>query len=192
MKMLYYYVDSDGATQGPVNIGHFKTNFINGHSWVWHDGLPQWVEAHTVPSLRSYMRSDLPASFSTKKGIVDLEKERMNIPVNKVLPKTELDVLRSRVPKTWMIEAVLTTIFCCIPFGIVAIIYASRVAPYWRKGFYGESIASSNKAGLWVKISVVLTIMIWVIYTLLWIFTPLAEKSAIWYNNVLTSPIGTY
>ena len=30
-------------------------------------------------------------------------------------------------PKTWMVESVLATIFCCLPFGIVGIINASKV-----------------------------------------------------------------
>lgn len=189
MKMLYYFIDSDGTAKGPVGLDHFKNNHINGHSWVWHDGLPQWVEAHTIPSIRKYMRSDLPLSFSSKKEGIDYEKERVNIPSLGTLPKSDLDILRSRVPKTWLAEAILITIFCCIPFGVVGIIYASRVAPYWRRGLYGESIYASNSAAFWVKLTIVLTIFIWVIYILIWIFTPFAEKTTIWYNNYFTSPL---
>lgn len=189
MKMLYYYVDSDGATKGPFPLNYFKTNHINGHSWIWHEGLPQWIEAHTIPSLRQYMRNDIPVSFSAKKGVIDFEKERMHIPSKDILPQTELDVLRSRVPKTWLIEAILITIFCCIPFGVVAIVYASRVAPFWRRGLYGESIAASNKAGMWVKITVTITIIMWILYTVLWTFTPVTERSIGWFNNYFTNPL---
>lgn len=183
MKMLYYFIDSDGITQGPVTLNHFKENHINGHSWVWHEGLPQWVEAHTVPSLRSYMRSDLPISFSTKKGIVDFGKERIKTPNAAILTQSEMDQLRSRIPKSWLIESILVTVFCCVPFGIVGIVYASRVATYWRKGFFAESLGAAKVAAFWVKLSVSITILIWVIYALLWIFTPLATNTVNWVNQ---------
>ena len=30
-------------------------------------------------------------------------------------------------PKTWLIESILATLFCCLPFGIVGIVNAARV-----------------------------------------------------------------
>lgn len=187
MKMVYYYVDTDGQTRGPVGLDFFKVNHINAHSWVWHDGMPQWVEVHTVPSLRKYMRSDIAASFSTKKGIVDYDTERTKVPALAGISVSELDLLRSRVPKTWLTESILITLFCCVPLGIVSIIYASRVAPYWRRGLYGESLAASSAAAMWVKLTLMVTIAIWVVYTVIWIFTPVADNFLLWYNNYFTT-----
>lgn len=28
-------------------------------------------------------------------------------------------------PKTWMAESILVTVFCCLPFGIAGIVFAS-------------------------------------------------------------------
>ena len=33
-------------------------------------------------------------------------------------------------PSTWLITAILTTIFCCMPFGLAGVVYAARVEPY--------------------------------------------------------------
>ena len=30
-------------------------------------------------------------------------------------------------PKNWLVESILVTIFCCLPFGIAGIVFASQV-----------------------------------------------------------------
>jgi len=30
-------------------------------------------------------------------------------------------------PKSWLVESILVTLFCCLPFGIAGIVNASRV-----------------------------------------------------------------
>lgn len=39
-------------------------------------------------------------------------------------------------PKNHMAMAVISTIFCCLPFGIVAIIKAAQVNSFYMNGFY--------------------------------------------------------
>lgn len=50
-------------------------------------------------------------------------------------------------PKTWMVESVLATIFCCLPFGIVGIINASKVSSLYASGRYDEAQQASKDAG---------------------------------------------
>lgn len=45
--------------------------------------------------------------------------------------------------------AILVTIFCCLPFGIVAIIYASQVSSQLRQGQIEMARRSSEKAKMW-------------------------------------------
>jgi hypothetical protein len=57
-----------------------------------------------------------------------------------------------RPPKSWLIESILVTLFCCLPFGIVGIINASKV----ESRFYAGDVAGANQAsadaGKWTKI----------------------------------------
>ncbi len=66
-------------------------------------------------------------------------------------------------PKTWMIESILVTIFCCLPFGIVAIIKASKVTSQYVAENYVESQKASAQAGKWVKLSIGGGIVCWLI-----------------------------
>ena len=52
-------------------------------------------------------------------------------------------------PSSNMVWAILTTILCCLPFGIVAIVYASKVDGYWYAGNYEAAYDASNKARNW-------------------------------------------
>lgn len=55
-------------------------------------------------------------------------------------------------PKTWMVESILVTLFCCLPFGIAGIVNASKVSSSYAGGFYEEALNSSRNAGKWTKI----------------------------------------
>ena len=45
--------------------------------------------------------------------------------------------------------AILTTLFCCLPFGIAAIVYASQVDSRWAAGDYDGALDSSRRARNW-------------------------------------------
>ncbi len=67
-------------------------------------------------------------------------------------------------PNSNMVWAILTTIFCCLPTGIYAIIQASNVDKLYMSGAYNEAIKASNAAKNWSIIGAVLAIIIWIIY----------------------------
>lgn len=54
-------------------------------------------------------------------------------------------------PKNWLVESILVTIFCCLPFGIVAIINAANVNSRLAAGDYAGAQEASLNAGKWVK-----------------------------------------
>jgi len=71
-------------------------------------------------------------------------------------------------PKTWLLQSVLITIFCCIPFGIVGIINACSVSSAYAVGNYALAEQKSKEAGKWVKIGFWCGIAIWVILIILY------------------------
>lgn len=54
---------------------------------------------------------------------------------------------------TYLVPAILTTVFCCLPFGIVSIVYAAQVSGKVEAGNRAGAIESSRKARLWAWIS---------------------------------------
>jgi hypothetical protein len=55
-------------------------------------------------------------------------------------------------PKNWLVEAILVTIFCCLPFGIVGIVFASQVNSKFAAGDYSGALQASRDAAKWTKI----------------------------------------
>lgn len=51
--------------------------------------------------------------------------------------------------KNYLVWAILSTIFCCVPFGIPAIVYASQVDTRLRTGDFNGALESSRKAKTW-------------------------------------------
>ena len=56
-------------------------------------------------------------------------------------------------PKTWLLESILATLFCCLPFGVVGIIYAARVESNWYAGQKELARSSASTAKTWTLIS---------------------------------------
>jgi predicted secreted protein len=66
-----------------------------------------------------------------------------------------------------LVEAILVTLFCCVPFGIPAIVYAAQVNSKMRAGDIQGAIAASNNARTWVWVSVGAGLLVGIIYVLL-------------------------
>ncbi|TDH28762.1 CD225/dispanin family protein [Segetibacter sp. 3557_3] len=61
-------------------------------------------------------------------------------------------------PKNWLVESILATIFCCLPFGIAGIVFASQVNSKWVAGDHAGALEASRQAAKWTKISFLVSI----------------------------------
>ena len=59
-----------------------------------------------------------------------------------------------------MVGAVLTTIFCCLIGGIVAIIYASKVNTKLAAGDIEGAVAASNTASKWIIANIIVGLLV--------------------------------
>ena len=59
---------------------------------------------------------------------------------------------RQQPPKTWLVESILVTLLCCLPFGIAGIINASKVESNFYAGNVDEALRASREAAKWTKI----------------------------------------
>jgi len=55
-----------------------------------------------------------------------------------------------KLPKNYLAESILVTIFCCLPLGIVGIVFASQVNSKFAAGDYEGALASSKMAKSWM------------------------------------------
>ncbi|SFQ43506.1 MULTISPECIES: CD225/dispanin family protein [Actinomadura] len=60
--------------------------------------------------------------------------------------------------------AIATTILCCLPAGIVSIVFAAQVNSKWMSGDQAGAYKASNNAKTWAIVSAVLGVIVGVIY----------------------------
>jgi hypothetical protein len=70
-----------------------------------------------------------------------------------------------KVPN-YLVQAILVTIFCCLPLGIPAIIFAAQVNGKIQAGDYSGALDASNKAKLWSWVSFGVGLAVILIYAI--------------------------
>ena len=73
---------------------------------------------------------------------------------------------QNNVPN-YLVPAILTTIFCCVPLGIVSIVYAAKVNGQIAQGDVEGAKRSSEQAKLWAWISFGVGIAVYSIFVIL-------------------------
>ena len=75
----------------------------------------------------------------------------------------------SEVPN-YLIPAILSTIFCCLPLGVVSIIFATQVNSKVATGDIAGAMEASRKAKMFSFIAVGLGVLTWICVVIMWIF----------------------
>ena len=70
-------------------------------------------------------------------------------------------------PDSYLALAIISTIICCLPLGIVSIIYATKVNSLYADGNYEEAIKASKNAKTWGLVSVGVAVVGLLIYILI-------------------------
>lgn len=147
MKSYHY---SDGQkSYGPVNLEELKSLNIKANTLIWTESLVTWTEAKDVPELKDlFSQQDIQAIPPTPPYAQYAAGKNTNNP---------------RPPKTYLVEAIITTIICCWIFGIPAIIYASRVEKKYYAGDISGAESDSANAKKWIIINIIACAAIWVL-----------------------------
>jgi hypothetical protein len=70
----------------------------------------------------------------------------------------------------YLIPAILATIFCCLPVGVVSIIFAAQVSGKISAGDMAGAMDASRKAKMFMFIAVGAGVLTYVIVIVMWIF----------------------
>ncbi len=140
MKKYFY---SDGVNQfGPFSFDELREKNITKQTLVWFDGLSDWLPAGNISELNNFFTLNPPPIIK--------ESPSFSNTVN--TPPIQQSA-NQQIPKTWLVESILATLFCCLPLGIVGIVNATKV----ENRFYAGDISGANKASedaaKWTKLS---------------------------------------
>jgi len=133
----YFYIDENNEQAGPLAIEDLQ-KVITSKTLVWKKGQADWLKAEDVPELESIVKVEAPPPIPQPVQIVDVPK-----PVETGAEEVSYQPMK---PDTNLTMAILCTLFCCVPFGVVAIYYASKVNTSYHQGAYFDAEDYSEKA----------------------------------------------
>lgn len=67
----------------------------------------------------------------------------------------------------YLVLSIISTVCCCLPFGVVGIVYAAKINSAMNAGDYAEAERSARLAKIWIIVAFVVGIIVNVIYTLM-------------------------
>ena len=70
----------------------------------------------------------------------------------------------SNPPKNYLLESILVTIFCCLPLGVVGIVFATQVNSKFASGDIDGANQASADAKKWMKWGLISGIIVAVLY----------------------------
>ena len=140
MMENYFYLNEQREQKGPCSPEELLQNDVRPTTLVWKDGMTDWMPAGEVEELK--------ALFVNREGSVPPP----------VPPKSPVVPKRSK-PDNWLVWAILSTILCCLPLGVVSIIYAAKVDNLWASGQYDEAERASKNARLFFFLALILGIV---------------------------------
>ena len=82
-------------------------------------------------------------------------------------------------PPSYLPWAIVSTILCCLPAGVVAIVFAAQVSGKWRSGNAEGAWRASKNAKLWTIISAVAGVAVAVVLLLVGLFGSTHSSSTV-------------
>lgn len=147
----YFYIDSNNEQKGPISPMQFAMHNITPDTLVWCEGMNDWTRAGSVAELHDCFttrQAQTPPPYTYNNN----NQQQAQQPPMQPFPDSNL---------VW---AILTTIFCCLPFGVVAIVYACKVNDRFIMGDIQGAIDASEKAKKWSLYGAIGSIIIMLIY----------------------------
>lgn len=176
----FFYINSQGQQIGPVEQSSLQSAGINPSTMVWRDGMLRWAPAGSLPELAHIFgnysapgQTNMPPSPpqpQTGYGGNNQYNNQYNNHKSYVHynnPNSRNYNQEVDRPNSYLWLGIVATLMCCLPLGVVSIIYASKVDSCWNSGDINGAIENSNKAKTWGFLSVALGFVLLFFYFIL-------------------------
>ncbi|MDE7402211.1 MAG: GYF domain-containing protein [Muribaculaceae bacterium] len=169
-----YYIINDGRQEGPFVREELRYHGLKAESYVWKEGLPDWVQASTLPELTHLLYED--SAFGSYAQAPQPPYNHPSAPQQPTYaPGSGGDFNRGYVPAytnwlPWAIACTVTGIFFggCLTLilGIIGIVQANKANNLYARGAYDQAAGANSTAktvtiiGLIISAIVLISIII--------------------------------
>lgn len=163
-----YWVIIDGTRLGPMEKDAIRNLNIGPNTPIWRSGFADWKTASNVPELADILIEKLPdvppqtVNCNIATPYYQQPQPYYTLPLQQQQHQIQQPDLRQNqpMPSTYLAWSIITMLICCIPTGIVALIYSCKVSSRWATGDFDGARKASETAAMWIIVSVVLGLII--------------------------------
>ena len=151
-----YQLSRNGQQFGPYSLDELRRYLAEGRvalsDLAWSAGMPAWVPVSQLPGMSApvSLRPVAPHPAAYRPA----EPHPQVYPGNVTIHHHAIPQIVVK-PESYMLSAILVTLLCCLPFGIVSIVFASQVDAKFNSGDYIGAQEASNKAKSWYHAALV-------------------------------------
>lgn len=136
-----WYYSKNGMQMGPVSqeelSGKAKVGEVIPSDLIWKEGMTDWKPLAQVPEFQIAGGLTTPPPIGV--GSVPMQQP----------PMYPAGYAPSSVPN-YLWQSIVVTVLCCLPFGVVSIVYATKVDALLAQGDIVGATAASKSAKTWV------------------------------------------
>lgn len=195
---LYFYLDDQNQQHGPIAVTRLAECGVTASTLIWCNGMDNWTLALAVPEVHEWLEQHQPepasSAQSTQEGnpsqsaaagggaYGDGHASSAGSAANSFSGAPNYGAANgpytgayhgpyTPCPPTYMVWAILSTVCCCLPLGIVAIVKSCQVSTYYAHGRYDEALIASDDARRWslyALIAAVAIVLMKIVWFLLW------------------------
>ena len=185
----YYYLDAANQQQGPLDGNLLPSKGVTAQTLVWAQGMAEWTAAGQVAELQPLFQAAQPAQPQFQQP-AQPQYQQYQQPAQPQVQQPEQPQYQQNYgqaqyqqhyaqaqqpgaqgfqpkPDNYLVWAILTTICCCWPLGIVAIVYAAKVNNLYMTGQYQAAQEASANAKKWSIITAIggpVVVLLYVIF----------------------------
>lgn len=166
---MQYWINHNGVQSGPVDLDGLKEMGLTSAAYVWREGLSDWVKITQLPELQGmYEMVGTPVGTPIKpqsaaQSTVAPQQTVPDVPVTQgaapAQPYQPQQGVTEPCPPTNLVWAIISTLLCCLPTGIVAIFYSLKVTNKYREGDIDGAKRASETGAWWCIATIILGIL---------------------------------
>lgn len=163
---MKYYFARDNQPHGPYRLDELREFALTPETLIWTPGNPDWKEARQFPEVMEVISGGAvpPPFFPARFNQLTTGGSSYSQPGNNYRPDEygadgRYQPLR---PDNYLAEAIVVTILCCNPLGIVSIVYGARVNRLYDDRRFDEARQASVNARNWFFATLLSGVISWI------------------------------
>lgn len=153
---MQWYYSKNNIQLGPIEEHELRSKIASGEvtpaDMVWREGMADWLPSAQVSELRASSLLSTPPVSGV--GSPTVSQSPYQSPYSPPTSQPTPMYVGAPIP-TYLWQSIVVTLFCCLPFGVVAIVYAAKVDSLKNSGDIAGAMRASSSAKNWCQISAV-------------------------------------